>query len=85
MSRMCILVVCCAMRVPHPEPQAQAEERNAADEAARRQRIRDTLTAMDTSNKAQLRAKAEAKVRVLETYRIHMRNHMGGVSCACML
>lgn len=40
---------------------AAAEERSAADEAARKQRIKDQLAAMDRSNKQQLRRKAEAK------------------------
>lgn len=40
---------------------AAAEEKSAADEASRRQRIKDTLAAMDTSNQLQLRQKAEAR------------------------
>lgn len=39
----------------------EADQRAAADDAARKQRIRDTHAAIDVSRQAQLRAKAAAK------------------------
>lgn len=41
----------------------QAEQRSAADEAARQRHMRDTIADIGTSNQRQLRQKAEAKAR----------------------
>ncbi len=43
-----------------------AEERSAADEAARKQRLKDTIASIDRSNKAQLAAKAQARQRAAQ-------------------
>ncbi len=42
---------------------ASAERASALDEAARRQRIKDSIAAMDAVNKAQLKQKAEKQAR----------------------